>query len=344
MGDRRPVRHDAPTRRVEISLGGCVHLTHMELLKMILAALILVSVVISAQSAPRIIDMHVHAFPAEWSPAQTPFNMTTGKPSLATTGVDLMPQVVAELRRYNVRLAVLSGPVASVREWRRASPATFIGAPQFPMTYLHTRTEIRLENYLPTVAELEHAVRAGDVGAVGEITAQYAGLAPDAPEFAPFLDFAEKFDLPVGIHTGTGPPAATLTYPGHRVALGNPMLLDSLLARRPKLRLYLMHAGYPYLQETVAILHMYPQIYADLSAINWKIPRSAFHAYLQQLVVAGFAERLMFGSDSEAWPEGIELAIEGIRSATFLTDSQKQDIFCGNAARFLRLENDVCSN
>lgn len=316
----------------------------MELFRVILAGVISVSVVISAQSAPPIIDMHVHAFAAEWSAAKTPFNATTGKPSIATTGIDLMRQVLAELQRHNVRLAVLSGPLSSVREWRRASPARFIGAPQFPMTFLHTRTQIRLENYLPTVAELEHAVRAGDVGAVGEITAQYAGLAPDAPEFARFLDLAEKFDLPVGIHTGTGPPAATLSYPGHRVALGNPMLLDSLLATRPKLRLYLMHAGYPYLQETVAILHLYPQVYADLSAINWRIPRSAFHAYLQQLLIAGFAERLMFGSDSEAWPEGIGLAIEGIRSATFLTESQKQDIFCGNAARFLRLANDVCSN
>jgi hypothetical protein len=154
----------------------------MGLLKVILAgALISVSFAISAQSAPPIIDMHVHAFPAEWSAAQTPFNVITGQPSMATSGADLMRHVVAELQRHNVRLAVLSGPVSSVREWRRASPARFIGAPQFPMTYLHTRIQIRLENYLPTVAELEQAVRAGDVGAVGEITAQYAGLAPDAP-------------------------------------------------------------------------------------------------------------------------------------------------------------------
>ena len=33
-----------------------------------------------------------------------------------------------------------------------------------------------------------------------------------------------------------------------------------------------MHAGYPYLQETKAIMHLYPQVYADLGAISWLRP------------------------------------------------------------------------
>ena len=122
--------------------------------------------------------------------------------------------------------------------------------------------------------------------------------------------------------------------------LGNPILLDEILARHRKLRLYIMHAGYPFLQETLAILQMYPQVYADLSAINWRLPRAAFHRYLEALVVAGFGKRLMFGSDSEAWPEAISLAIESIESAEFLTMEQKADIFFNNAARFLKLEEE----
>ena len=99
-----------------------------------------------------------------------------------------------------------------------------------------------------------------------------------------------------------------------------------------------MHAGYPYLQETIAIMHIYPQVYADLGAIDWRRPRGEFHEYLRALVRAGFGKRLMFGSDQMVWPEGIGMAVEGIESASFLTEEQKRDIFYNNAVRFLRLD------
>jgi uncharacterized protein len=38
------------------------------------------------------------------------------------------------------------------------------------------------------------------------------------------------------------------------------------------------------------------------------------------------------------WPRTIEVAIQSIESADFLTAEQKRDIFYNNAARFLRLE------
>ena len=111
-----------------------------------------------------------------------------------------------------------------------------------------------------------------------------------------------------------------------------------MLVRHPKLRVYLMHAGYPYLQETKAIMHLYPQVYADLGAISWLRPREEFHEYLRALVRAGFGKRLMFGSDQMVWPEGIGRAIEGVESASFLTPEQNRDIFYNNAVRFLRLD------
>jgi len=87
-----------------------------------------------------------------------------------------------------------------------------------------------------------------------------------------------------------------------------------------------------------AIMHMYPQVYADLAAIDWLRPQEEFQEYLRALVRAGFGKRLMFGSDQMIWPEGIGMAIEGIESAKFLTEEQKRDIFYNNAVRFLRLD------
>ena len=49
----------------------------------------------------------------------------------------------------------------------------------------------------------------------------------------------------------------------------------------------------------------------------------------------------MFGSDQMVWPKVIGMAIDGIESASFLTQEQKRDIFYNNAARFLRLSKDV---
>jgi predicted TIM-barrel fold metal-dependent hydrolase len=82
---------------------------------------------------------------------------------------------------------------------------------------------------------------------------------------------------------------------------------------------------------------MYPQVYVDVAVMDWGIPRKQFHAMLQRLITAGFGKRIMFGSDQMVWPEVIGKAIEGVESAEFLTDEEKNDIFYNNAARFLGL-------
>jgi hypothetical protein len=49
----------------------------------------------------------------------------------------------------------------------------------------------------------------------------------------------------------------------------------------------------------------------------------------------------MYGSDQMIWPDAVGLSIETIEEADFLTEEQKKDIFYNNAARFLRLEEDI---
>ena len=82
---------------------------------------------------------------------------------------------------------------------------------------------------------------------------------------------------------------------------------------------------------------MYPQVYLDLATINWILPRREFHNYLRELMAAGFGKRLLFGSDQMYWPEAIGMAIEGIESASFLSEQEKRDIFYNNAVRFLKM-------
>jgi len=79
-------------------------------------------------------------------------------------------------------------------------------------------------------------------------------------------------------------------------------------------------------------------VYLDISALNWLFPREEFHGYLQRLVQARRGKRIMYGSDQMIWPDAVGISVEAVRSATFLTEEQKQDIFFNNAVTFLRLD------
>jgi predicted TIM-barrel fold metal-dependent hydrolase len=48
---------------------------------------------------------------------------------------------------------------------------------------------------------------------------------------------------------------------------------------------------------------------------------------------------IMFGSD---FPDQVEMGIQAIVAAEFLTPEQKNDILCTNAARFLHLDSGIC--
>ena len=289
-------------------------------------SLLLASAPVTAQryDGP-IIDVHLHVGPA----APGAPNPATGEPTTAETDAQRETMTLERMRRHGIVLGLVSGPDAAMASMRRAGgdsirAGAFLDDGRTP---------------LPPPEVLRGAFERGELQVMGEIAAQYHGLDPADAWFEPYLALAEEFDIPVGLHTGLAPPGAAYgCCPEFRIELGNPLRLEPMLKRHPKLRVWLMHAGWPFLQETKALLYMYPQVHADLSVINWIIPRGEFHDYLQALVQAGFTDRLMFGSDQMVWPEAITLAVEGVDSAPFLTPAQKRAIFHDNAARFLRLD------
>jgi predicted TIM-barrel fold metal-dependent hydrolase len=170
---------------------------------------------------------------------------------------------------------------------------------------------------------------------------QYAGLAPSDPRLEPYWALAESLDVPVGIHVGGGPGEPYAGSPEFRARLQSALTLEDVLVRHPKLRLYVMHAGYPLLEDLQALLFTHPQVYVELSmAINVET-RPAFYRFLRALVEAGYGDRIMFGSDQMVWPGLIDAAVRSLNEAPFLTAQQRRDIFYNNAARFLRLSPAV---
>jgi len=181
----------------------------------------------------------------------------------------------------------------------------------------------------------------GSVQVFAEVTTQYLGIEPADPSLEPYFALAEEMDIPVGIHMGPGPPGAPYLFsPDYRARLHSPLLLEDLLVRHPALRLYIMHAGWPMLDDLLALLWVHPQVYVGLGVISFALPPTEFHRYLRRIVEAGFAERVMFGSDQMVWPGALEFAIRSIETADYLTEGQKRDILYNNAARFLRLTEE----
>ena len=278
-----------------------------------------------------IIDMHMHAtpieaFPSEWG--TPPFrNPATGEPSAATTNEAIMAASVRAMTRFNIVKAVVSGPLDDVHRWQAAAPDRVIGG-----VWLAPAVG------LPDIEILRREFESGRVRVLGELGLSYLGLTPNDPKLEPYFALAERLDIPVALHTGAGPPRAPYEgAPKSRVGLGNPLLLEEVLVRHPKLRVYLMHAGEPWFEGTVAIMTTYPQVYADLGVLDWAYPRDVFYDYLQRLIRRGLGKQLMFGSDQMVWPEMIGRAVATVESAPSLTESQRRDIFYDNAARFLRL-------
>ncbi len=86
---------------------------------------------------------------------------------------------------------------------------------------------------------------------LGEIVAQSEGLAPGDPLLEPYFALAEEFDVPVALHMGMSGIDVHQRFPRYRSALSDPLLLEEVLLRHPDLRIYVMHAGWPMLDEMV---------------------------------------------------------------------------------------------
>ena len=246
----------------------------------------------------------------------------------APTDEAVMKESLTMLERYNI-WAVTSGSLAEVSAWQAASPQRIIPALNFAF-----RTQ--------TPAEFRRLFTEKKFAVFAEITAQYRGLSLDDESYDGYFALAEELDIPVGVHLGEGPPGgAHILGDGkpspYRARLGNPLQLEEVLIRHPKLRIYVMHYGSPFVDEMIALMFSHPQVYVDIAQNNWGFPREHFYSQLKRLINAGFEQRIMWGSDQMVWAQTIKVAIETIEKAPFLTEKQKRDIFYNNAARFLRL-------
>ncbi|MCA6075605.1 amidohydrolase family protein [Fulvivirga sedimenti] len=269
-----------------------------------------------------IIDMHLHAF-GENSGFETMLgqpmpNPLTGKVYNAPATLDeVKAQTLKKMKEHNIVRAMLSG----ARNWPDADPAVFWKG----------------QGHSSPVAELRQMHSAGELDVIGEVAPNYAGMTPTAPVLAQYYDVAEELNVPMAYHLFPGGPpgGAYMMYPETRAAHGKPLVMEDILLSHRNMRIYIMHAGWPYLEDMKALMYAHPQVYVDTGVIAWILPRAEFHKFIKGLVDAGFGKRIMFGSDQMVWAETITDSIDAINSMDFLTVEQKADIFYNNALRFM---------
>jgi hypothetical protein len=293
-----------------------------------------------------VIDFHIHANsvsnigpPAE-PPLVLPYNdpaddwekrymewySDTGQANPATTDRELMAQTLEIFEEYNIYSMVCGN---NLDDYIKYGGERIIPGLAFSMRSGSTPEDVRRQ------------LSGGKYRVFGEIALQYEGLSPSDSLFEPYLQVAEELDIPVAIHIGPGPPGAPyLRGIGmFRARLNSPLIIEEALVRHPRLRVCIMHAGWPMLDDMLAILWTYPQVYVDVGLICYAIPRAEFYAYLKRIVDAGFGKRIIYGSDQMSWPNSTVTGIISIENAEFLSPEQKRDILYNNAARFLRLSD-----
>lgn len=274
----------------------------------------------------KIIDVHFHTrYAKDYGPTPPP-NAVTGKVPSYKTDEDVVKLMLSTLKENGVVKAIASGALARTLDFQKQDNNLIIPSFEYPD---------KSDSPLPDTTSFAQMIRDKKFFAFGELGLEYEGKLLTDPEFEPYLSICERMGIPVGIHTGLGAPNSPYQCcPNLRTRLGNPQLIEEVLVKHPKLKIQLMHMGYPYLEETKAIMYMYPQVYADISVVNWILPAATFHDYLKSLIDLGLGKRLMYGSDEMAWDDAIPLSIKNVESASFLAEQQKQDIFYNNAARF----------
>lgn len=245
---------------------------------------------------------------------------------------------------WGVKRAALTSFPHQLAAWAPQDPERLIPSLWFPCVRQFVAECFPGDTDLPDVAWVRGELEAGRIAMLGEVGTQLIGLYPNDPQLEPFFALAEEFDVPFALHMGPGPEWAVgdesiyEAFPDFQIRAGDPLALEDVLRRHPRLRLYIMHAAWPMLDELLTILWHNPNVHVDLGHLQIAIPRAEYYSYLRRIVEAGYADRIMYGSDVGLNDFGA--GIDAIMDADFLGEEQKRNILYNNAARFLRLSEE----
>lgn len=84
-------------------------------------------------------------------------------------------------------------------------------------------------------------------------------------------------------------------HPAAKMEFARPLLLDEVACQYPNLKIVVAHMGFPWIQETIALLGKHRNVFADISGLlprRWLTYNALMWAY-----ECGVMDKLLFGSD-----------------------------------------------
>ena len=233
-----------------------------------------------AQQQLPIIDMHLHARHADymgptpppmcapfavmprWDPSQRgesglTFNAMPPceQPIFpATSDRQVVEDTIAVMEKRNI-IGMVSGEPELMATWKAAAPERIIVGLDLRIGADGAQSHVTAR----TPDDVRALYDRGAFQVLGEVMAQYEGIPADDPRLEPYWALAEELDVPVGIHLGAGGPGDPyFGSPGYRARNSSALRMEEVLVRHPKLRVYLMHAGYPLLDDFARIAVLAP--------------------------------------------------------------------------------------
>jgi predicted TIM-barrel fold metal-dependent hydrolase len=117
----------------------------------------------------------------------------------------------------------------------------------------------------------------------------YQDVHPQDERFLALMARAEALGVPVLIHQGT-------TFCSNvSLELANPILLQPIALKFPKLRMLIAHMGHPWIAETLVLIRKHQHFYSDISALYYR-PWQFYNALVMAMEY-GVLDKLLFGTD-----------------------------------------------
>jgi predicted TIM-barrel fold metal-dependent hydrolase len=279
-----------------------------------------------------VVDVHMHAINPEHFALAASANFGAHRKTYRTNERDpeaLLRKTIAEMDRNHISKALLSGDDDLVAKWVQQYPSRFL------RSYNH-----RCDASPETAATFEAEWKASKWKAIGELGIPYGGRPLNEPACFPLYEIAQRYDIPVFFHTGFGGPNPQEGFaPKFRISLSDPLLLEDVVIRFPKLKIVIMHMGWPFYDHALYMLWAHENVYLDTATVDWVLGKKLFYRMLEESVDTAGSDRILFGSDQMVWPQMITRAVQSIRDAPFLSDQDKRNILGENARRLLKISN-----
>ncbi|UCD57235.1 MAG: amidohydrolase [Candidatus Hydrogenedentota bacterium] len=174
------------------------------------------------------------------------------------------------------------------------------------------------------VDALEFAVK--ELGARGlKLVPPMQGFRFDDPRYDPLWQKAAELDIIVWTHA-----AHQGSTPGTDARLGQPMLVEPVALKFPKLTIVLGHCGFPWVWESWSMAVRHPNVYVDISAFKDLYDHFPWNAYTARAA----EHKLLFATDN---PLASFSDCLGAVRALAINDDFKTAILGENARALLRL-------